>query len=313
MDGNLWTGPHLIPGDPHNQNQNGKLFQNFLDRNPHLFVVNSLDVCKGLITRYRKTTKWEEKYVIDLFVICYKVCAFLLKMVVDEQFGLSNFNPVKIGQRVKDSDHNPLIMELNMKYFEARSERVELFNFKNTECQEVFTNLTNQTKKLIECFSNENSFQSQSKAWFKTLGSCFQQSFKKIRVTEGRVKDNPIPQMLRNRKEIKLKMKNGEEDLEEVLEKLEKENGRASEDKNKEVIMNNFKSLAQNQDSVNMWNLKKKFFPKVAQSKPTGKKNIDGQIITSPDGLKMLYLDTFIHRLRHRPIREDFNPIRLGI
>ena len=52
-------------------------------------------------------------------------------------------------------------------------------------------------------------------------------------MTEGRVKDNPISQMLRNRKEIKLKMKNGEEDLEEVLEKLEKKIGKASEDENK--------------------------------------------------------------------------------
>ena len=71
--------------------------------------------------------------------------------------------------------------------------------------------------------------------------------------------------------------------------------------------------FADNQGSFNingMWNIKKKVFPKIAQSKPTGKKNIAGQIITNPDGLKKLYLETFVHRLRHRPIREDLEELK---
>ena len=43
MDGNLHAGPELIKGDPNNQNQNGKLFCEFLARNPQLIVVNSLN------------------------------------------------------------------------------------------------------------------------------------------------------------------------------------------------------------------------------------------------------------------------------
>ena len=33
FDGNLWAGPEFIPGDPRQQNKNGKLFQEFLNRN----------------------------------------------------------------------------------------------------------------------------------------------------------------------------------------------------------------------------------------------------------------------------------------
>ena len=47
MDGNLWAGDNLIPGDPNSQNNNGRLFENFLSRNPHLVCVNSLDLCEG--------------------------------------------------------------------------------------------------------------------------------------------------------------------------------------------------------------------------------------------------------------------------
>jgi hypothetical protein len=54
MDGNLWAGSELIPGDPNKMNKNGYLFKQFLARHPQLKVVNSLDICQGVITRRRK-------------------------------------------------------------------------------------------------------------------------------------------------------------------------------------------------------------------------------------------------------------------
>ena len=53
FDGNLWAGSQMIPGDPRQQNKNGKMFQEFLEQHPHLTVVNSLPPCEGLITRSR--------------------------------------------------------------------------------------------------------------------------------------------------------------------------------------------------------------------------------------------------------------------
>ena len=32
MDGNLWAGENIIKGDPKNQNRNGKMFQDFLEK-----------------------------------------------------------------------------------------------------------------------------------------------------------------------------------------------------------------------------------------------------------------------------------------
>jgi hypothetical protein len=72
MDGNLWAGNRLIPVDPNPQNNNGKLFENFLLRNQHLVCVNSLDVCDGVISRVRKTKKGTERAVLYFFIICDK-------------------------------------------------------------------------------------------------------------------------------------------------------------------------------------------------------------------------------------------------
>ena len=57
FDGNLWAGSGIIPGDPRSQNYNGKIFQEYLERNKNLTVVNSLPICEGVITRERKKKK----------------------------------------------------------------------------------------------------------------------------------------------------------------------------------------------------------------------------------------------------------------
>ena len=73
FDENLWAGKDIVPGDPSNprpQNRNGKLFQEFLSRNSHLTVVNSLSICDGLITRRRQKDDILEESVLDFFVVC---------------------------------------------------------------------------------------------------------------------------------------------------------------------------------------------------------------------------------------------------
>ena len=84
MDGNLHAGETLIKDDPNPQNVNGKLFMDFLKRNPALTVVNSLSLCEGLITRMRKVESRTEKAVLDFFVVNEKLRPFLNKMIVDE-------------------------------------------------------------------------------------------------------------------------------------------------------------------------------------------------------------------------------------
>ena len=55
-----------------------------------------------------------------------------------------------------------------------------------------------------------------------------------------------------------------------------------------------------------MWNLMKKKYPKITPAVPVGKKDRSGNLITNHMGLKHLYLETYIHRLRNRPIKTDF-------
>ena len=54
MDGNCHLGKEVIKKDVNDQNLNGTLFNEFLERNPHLSLVNSLPICEGVINRMAK-------------------------------------------------------------------------------------------------------------------------------------------------------------------------------------------------------------------------------------------------------------------
>ena len=94
MDGNLWCGPHLLPGDPRSQNRNGKLFEDFLARNK-LTLVNSMDICEGLITRERELKNGNiEHSALDFFVVCEKILPYVRRMVIDidKKYILTNYS-----------------------------------------------------------------------------------------------------------------------------------------------------------------------------------------------------------------------------
>ena len=59
---------------------------------------------------------------------------------------------------------------------------------------------------------------------------------------------------------------------------------------------------------LNLWKLKSKVCPKSCDP-PMGKKNEDGMLITAPNLLKDLYLQTYKERLKHREIKEELKDV----
>ena len=58
------------------------------------------------------------------------------------------------------------------------------------------------------------------------------------------------------------------------------------------------------------WSLVRKTRPKYLPSVPVGKLNREGRLITDQEGLKKLYLETFLWRLRDRPMKPDLVEIQ---
>ena len=123
MDSNSHLGKDILKDDPNDQNTNGKLFCEFLNRMPHLTVVNTLPLCEGVITRMRKTTRGVEKSILDVFVTCQQILPFVKRMTIDEnrEHALTNYSTVKKQGRVIESDHNVETLEVDLVFNNVQS------------------------------------------------------------------------------------------------------------------------------------------------------------------------------------------------
>ena len=102
---------------------------------------------------------------------------------------------------------------------------------------------------------------------------------------------------------------NENDELQDSLEKIEIEVCDLVSEKNYEKVVENFKLLGNKSGQMQqqgIWSIKRKLFPKNKESLPFAKKDCDGKLITSQHLMKSLYLDTFLHRLRHRPMNKDY-------
>ena len=179
FDGNLWAGKDLIPGDPRPQNRNGKMFKDFLDRHPHLSIVNSLPLCEGLITRSRVRDGTLEESILDFFVVCSRVLPHVTKMVidVDRNHILTNYQQARLGGKAIDTDHATEYMDLDIKVETEKPERIEIYNFKDKDCQRKFRELTSETDLFSKCFEDDTSLIEQVEKWQGILQLFCKKSF----------------------------------------------------------------------------------------------------------------------------------------
>ena len=130
MDANAWVGKKLLKRDVHSQNKNGLMFENFMTRNSHLQLLNNMDICEDLITRSRNVNNRLEQSIIDFVVICDKLLPFTKKLLIDENksYSLTNYSRRK---KITHSDHNSLILEIDLKIKPVKIDRKIIFNYRD--------------------------------------------------------------------------------------------------------------------------------------------------------------------------------------
>ena len=123
MDGNLHCGEDIIKGDPNTINTNGKLLRSFLDNNPSISLLNSLDRCQGKITRRRQKGNRSEESILDFALVCEKLLPFCERMIIDEEkkYPLTSY----LNRKVTHSDHSTLIIDFDIKYKRQQKVREE--------------------------------------------------------------------------------------------------------------------------------------------------------------------------------------------
>ena len=90
-------------------------------------------------------------------MVCSRVLPYVTSMVIDEHKNhiLTNYKNAKKGGKAVDSDHFTQYMDLNLQFKTEKPQRRVIFNFKNEKSQEIFRNITSNTKQFSECFKDD--------------------------------------------------------------------------------------------------------------------------------------------------------------
>ena len=293
LDANAHLGPNIIKGDPNKRNSNGTLFNDFLESNPAITVVNSLKLCEGLITRRRETTKGVEESVLDFFLVNEKMVQYLTKMKVDEkeQYALTNLAQKRKTKATKKSDHRTLILELNIQLNKIKPDIKEYFNFKSEYCQKKFKEITDHETQLVECLKSESILDEKAKIWLKTLETIFQKLFSKIRVKNSKKKfDSKEAKLLAERKSLLKQM--ARKPIAEAINRITEIEDQLC-NYNFEMATSHMKdklNVALEDDSTNCtrsaWTIYRKLRPRHKPVIPVGKINNLGTIVTNRMELK---------------------------
>ena len=273
-------------------------------------MVNALKCCNGLITRRRSRDGIVQQSIIDFFVVCKRLLPHVTDMTIDNQRKdiVTNYKGTKIRKRTVDTDHMTLILNLNLKVYPQKPQRVQILDFKNCDGQKLFTRRTSETTDFTDCFESKLPVLEKWEQWFKILKAHCNKSYPMIRIRSRSMKSSAADPFIRQRNKLKQHIEDGKSTSVNELQILEEKIADiiAEEENYKAKLFRQFCNESNSINIAEMWKLKKSIWPKKLESLPTGKINNQGHMVTDTEELKELYYNEFKERLRSRPSHPEF-------
>ena len=142
-DFNAKLGSEIITGDPHPMSSSGKLLYEFYTKY-NLHLLNSSDVCTGVLTRIQQCKGKIEKSTIDYLFVSAGLVSGVISVQIDEEKVITPWRIVRGGQK-KFTDHCAIKFDLNLKaltHEQTSKQRVKVWNFNDKKGWGKFHELT---------------------------------------------------------------------------------------------------------------------------------------------------------------------------
>ena len=203
---------------------------------------------------------------------------------------------------------------MNLKFVVQKPYRKESYNYKDTECQKYFKEITSNTHRLSSCFLSDEPFEKQMKKWEHEVKSHVIKAFPKIRSRKRKFCETDTGKLLEERKRLKLTTKvNPSDENRAKLAAIENNIAVKIAERYREDIENTMGHLTAEDGGVShhgVWKTKSAVVPSDKTHTPVAMKDDKGNMITSPEGIKNLCLQEVLKRLRHRDIRPDLKELK---
>ena len=288
----------------------------------NLVIVNTLDKCTGgPITRSRTVGGKKEESCIDYIIVSEDLSQYLTNAMIDSNqlYALTKYTTTKGKHSVKRSDHYTLVANFAVRCCEKKQERIEMFKLRDESGLEKFNKITTKTTGLNRCMSSpELSLEEACNKWYKEFEKVLHQCFKKVRITETPPKnslDFPIYQLMSENKKLKELLSTAatmcKKTIEWEIAHNDKKIAELQGHKCEETILEEAEKLNVNGEfnSNAAWKLKKKLFPKCSDA-PFAVHDTNRQLVTDPKGILNVMKEEFVHRLRNRPIDDEYAELK---
>ena len=118
-------------------------------------------------------------------IVCDRMEEKISEIVIVENRDnvLTRLKKTKTGNKIKESDHNSIITQVKANWNVTKHiQRLEIYNFKDTEGLIKFREMTSSDKFLSEAFHDESKYISvKTKQFFyKRLEFCLSKCFRKV-------------------------------------------------------------------------------------------------------------------------------------
>ena len=229
-------------------------------------------------------------------------------LLIDEErkHVLTKIRKTKKGTVVKESDHNVLITEFNTSFISnKKNTKLELYNIKNSDCQEKFKAYTSNTNMLSSVFDSEEDLNILTKRFIKKLDGCIKHSFRKVRVSNNKPSDEE--KLYDNMR--KLKGKEDEQSVQKLNEVIDAIAVHAENKYNKVVKeLEEMKPEGRKINSQKFWKLKRKVCPKT-RDPPTAMMDREGNLITNKNATDDRAIEVFTERLKPNRMKEHLKSL----
>ena len=319
-DSNAKLGSQWIKGDPHPISDNGKLLGGMIERQD-LCLINSSNKCSGgPITRRRIVNEHEEESCIDFVMTSPDLSKYLSKATIDSQqlYALTKYTTTKGMPSVKRSDHYTIIVKFDLKWQEDRPPREEVFKLRDLEGLQKFSEITTNSNSLLNCVQQHGHLDEVCERCYKEFHKLMHQCFNKVTITNVPPKKTVDYELYQSMVEMNiLKSMDLSQDnmnkavIDAEVRRYEAIIAEIQGTKCKKLIHEERKNLRIGETfNPNMaWSLKKKLFPKYAES-PFAIYNKNEQLVTDSKGILEVMKEEFAYRLRNRPIDNEYTELK---
>ena len=103
-------------------------------------------------------------------------------MTIGDKNTLINYTQVNKGGKAISTDHSPLFLNMILTICPIKTQKVEIYNFKDLNQLAKFKNITSNTAEFSKCFNTNGTIMEKANRWFSVLESYIGKAFTKIRL-----------------------------------------------------------------------------------------------------------------------------------